>query len=67
MLGKRGTDVCGDVNNRGDHWRIIRMVYSYCGEHPRGREVELKESIRYTILEKQKNGNRIQNSDDNSG
>ena len=25
MLGKRGIDVCGDVNNRGDHWRIIRM------------------------------------------
>lgn len=42
----------------------LGCVDSYCGEHPRGREVELKESIRYIVLKKMEIRS---NSDDNSG
>lgn len=45
----------------------LEGVYSHNGEHLRGRGVELKESIRNMVLEKEENGNRNQNSNDDSG
>lgn len=32
----------------------LGWVYFYSGEHLRGRNVELKESVRYMVLEKEK-------------
>lgn len=32
----------------------LGWVYSYSGEHLRGRNVELKGSVRYMVLEKEK-------------